>query len=75
MTPSGTDSALGADAAVPPAGPEADGAAREPVLFQLRIFIVAVGRFELRRRREQLAALSTAIHDWETTDGRRPSHV
>ena len=135
MTPSGTDSALELDAALTRAALAADGAAREAALFHLRIFLVAVGWFELGRRREQLAALSTsdaarlvrdaaeaarvtvlsrlgdyhgqsrfpvwvakfAIHEtaaaarasvaargktdaggdtnWETTDGRRPSHV
>ena len=60
MTPSGTDSALELDAALTRAALAADGAAREAALFHLRIFLVAVGWFELERRREQLAALSTS---------------
>ena len=60
MTPSGTDSGLELDAALTPRAAAPAGAARQAAPFHLRVFLVAVGWFELGRRRTQLGALRTS---------------
>ena len=57
---SGTDSSLQLDAALTPDALTTDGAVRDAALFELRVFLVAVGWFELERRRAQLEPLTTA---------------
>ena len=48
------------DTALMPEALTADGHVRAAALFRLRIFLVAVGWFELERRREQLDTFSSA---------------
>ena len=48
------------DTALTPEALTADGYVRAAALFRLRMFLVAVGWFELERRRKQLDALSSA---------------
>ena len=61
MTPAtGTGSAPAFDATLTAEALGGEGGVREAARLRLRIFLIAVAWFELERRREQLAALSSA---------------
>jgi RNA polymerase sigma-70 factor (ECF subfamily) len=67
MPASGTDGAPPVDAALTVEALAVAGAPREAALFRLRAFLVAVGWFELERRRWQLtltpAEAARLVHD------------